>query len=184
MNSEPTAYVARFSWTARTVRMTLLSLAFLACAFVPNAPLWIAVVVGAFCLLGFLVFTVTASSRKVALRIDRHGVTLGGTPLPIGPKTDVVRWEDVVSIVLWTQHVGRQKMPYIGLQRRQGSPQLPGLPYGPRRKRINETLIPHVSSEIVQASRPINLWRLDRARLETAVAAFAPGVNIIDFSDR
>ncbi|MGW3666533.1 hypothetical protein [Streptomyces sp. NPDC005141] len=183
MDSEYAAYVARFGWTGRTVLMTLISLAFFGCAFLPNASLGMAVLVGAFGLVGLMVFTVAALSRKVALRIDEQGVTLGAGPLPVGYKTDVVPWKDIVSVVLWTQHVGRQKMPYIGLQRRQGSPPLPGLSYGPRLKRINESLVPHVSPEIVEASRPINLWNLDRLRLESAVATFAPEVNVLDVSD-
>ncbi|MCT9007377.1 hypothetical protein [Streptomyces rhizosphaerihabitans] len=184
MNSEHAAYEARFGWTARTVLMTLIGLAFFGCAFLPNAPLLMAVSVGAFGLVGLLTFSVGALSRKVALRVDENGVTLGGSPLPVGYKTDVVPWTDIISVVLWTQHVGRKKMPYIGLQRKQGSPQLPGQPYGPHRQRMYETLIPHVSPEIVHASRPVNLWNLDRARLESAVETFAPQVEVVDISHR
>ncbi|WP_405915606.1 hypothetical protein [Streptomyces sp. NBC_00728] len=182
--AETAVYEARFGWTGRTVRLSLISLAFLGCAFIPNISLGIAVFAGSFGLLGLLVFTTASLSRGVALRIDEEGVTLGGNPLHVGFKTDVVPWSDITAVVLWTQHVGRTDMPYIGLHRPQGSPQLPGQPYGPRRRRINEALIPHVPAEIVQASRPVNMWDLDRARLESAMETFAPQVEVVDMSDR
>jgi hypothetical protein len=69
-------------------------------------------------------------------------------------------------------------MPDVGLQRRAGAP-----PISSRARKVNRVLVPHVPAEIIQSSRPINLWRLDRARLDAAVAAFAPQVHVIDITD-
>ncbi|MFF3468925.1 hypothetical protein [Streptomyces sp. NPDC002619] len=180
MDSDPTAFVARYGWTKRTVRMSFTSLIFLAGAFVPGAPLWSAIGIGAFGLVGFLAFAVIAFSRKIVLQIDRYGVTLGGSPLPIGLKTDVVPWDDIVSIVLWTL----RKEPYIGLQRKPGAPPLPGMPDGPRLRRLNQILIPYLPGEIVQASRGLGLCQIDRVQLEAAVANFAPWVQVIDIGSK
>ncbi|MER5661791.1 hypothetical protein [Streptomyces mirabilis] len=142
MDSETRIYESRFGWTGKTILLALISLAFVAASFM--VPLWVAVLGGTFFGICFLLITWSASSRKVALRIDPQGITLGGSPLPLsyGYKKDVIPWRDVISIVLWDQYIPPYSwMPYFGVQRRAGSPVLSGASSS-RWPTFNNKLIP------------------------------------------
>jgi hypothetical protein len=72
-------------------------------------------------------------------------------------------------------------MPYIGLALRPGAPSPPGVRH-PRGLllRLSSSLVPHVPPEVIPLSRQISGWRLDRARLLAAVAAYAPDVGVVE----
>jgi hypothetical protein len=123
---------------------------------------------------------VSVLSRRVALRVDAAGVTLGMTPPWPSSRTAVVPWSDIEAIVLWTQHAGGTTIPYIGLRRRPGLPPLPGSARSRTLRRLNRAMVPHVPPDVLADSRPAAFWRLHRPSLETAVRHFAPAVEIVD----
>jgi hypothetical protein len=133
--------------------------------------------VGGFAGAGVLVLVWVAASRKVALRVDASGVTLGGRPFHYAATTVYVPWSDVDAIVLWYQQVSTHSMLYIGIQRRPGA----SAPRGSRRRNsLLGSVVPHVPVDVVRASRPLVSWYLDREELASAVDRFSPGTPIRD----
>jgi len=183
-NSAP--YEARYGWTGKTVRVVLVCVVFLALAvggsFVPGNPVWLGVVIGVFALTGLATMVGAAVSHALALRVDASGVALGGSPLRRNAPATEVPWQDVAAIVLWTQDLGlfNQKMHYAGVHLKSG---VPPLPMSARMRRVSAALVPNVPTDVVRASVAINGWRLDRDRLEAAVAAFGGGVEILDLTE-
>ncbi|MER7107729.1 hypothetical protein [Streptomyces sp. NPDC000229] len=116
--------------------------------------------------------------RLVAFRVDSTGVLLGGAPARHAAQTAFVPWEDITSMVLWQQHTAGQSINCIGVHRREGAPELPG-PNRDMTPAQAQRTAPHIEYELLRASRPISLWRLDPERLQTAVDAFAPNVSIL-----
>lgn len=120
-------------------------------------------------------------SRKTALRVDSSGITLGGYPLRYRATTAVVGWHDVVAIVVWRQHVPfGARMDYVGVQRKDGLPPLPGPGTGKFIQRATSVLVPHILADVAVASRPVNGWSLDQAALESSVNRLAPHVSVVD----
>jgi hypothetical protein len=116
-----------------------------------------------------------AASRKVALRVDASGVTLGGSPFRYAATTVHVPWSDVDAIVLWYQHALSASLPYFGIQRRPGV----CVPRARRRRdSILGSVVPHVPVDVVRASQPIASWYLNREELASAVDRFSPGTPI------
>ncbi|GAA5071513.1 hypothetical protein [Nocardia iowensis] len=174
-------YQARFGPTVKGVSVVLMSAGFVAIAFLPGIPI---VLLGVLLLLfggGGLAFLFTLLSGRVALRVDRDGITLGGFPIwGYRRTTAFVPWAQITAVVLFEQRVpDGPPMPYIGLARREGAPRLPVIP-GLGMTRVNAHLIPHVPPDIVAASRPINGWGLDRAQLIESVTRNAPEVPVLD----
>lgn len=119
--------------------------------------------------------------RRVALRVDATGVTLGITPPWPASRIASVPWSDVKRIVLWRQPANRTTMRYIGVERVEGAPPLPGSARNATLQKLNTAVAPaHVPEQVVNDSRPISGWRLDEERLARAVAQFAPHVEIVD----
>ncbi|MFD0414861.1 hypothetical protein [Streptomyces sp. NPDC127108] len=116
--------------------------------------------------------------QLVALRVDSEGVLLGGAPAKYEKQKAFVPWADITSVVVWHQQTTGQGIDHIGLNRRPGAPQLPG-PNSKMTQISAERIAPHVEYELLLASRPINLWRLDPERLLAAVDAFAPNVPVL-----
>lgn len=173
-------YVTRYGWTAQIGGIILFALLLVVLGFLlPGVPPVVGVTIGVVCLCSVLWLVAIPLFGKVALRVDASGITLGGSPFPIGPRPDCVPWDEIVSVVLWSQQAGRITIRYIGLRRAEGAPPLAGAP-GPRRSRYAAVVVPGVSADLLAASRPVLMWRLDRAALEAATAAFAPTVNVLD----
>jgi hypothetical protein len=130
---------------------------------------------------GGLLLLASIATRRVALRVDASGVTLGGSPGRYESTTSVVPWADIKEVVLWRQRLpyGRS-MRYVGLVRRKGAQKLGGR-RGRRAGQIAaRALTPAVSADTLMASRAVNLWRLDPRHLAAAVAHFAPGISVVD----
>jgi hypothetical protein len=180
MTSAGPDYVTRYGWTAQTVRIVLFALLLVVLGFLhPGIPPALGVTVGVVCLCSLLWLLAIPLFGRVALRVDASGITLGGSPLPIGPRPDCVPWDEIVSVALWSQRAGGTTIRYVGLRRTEGAAPLAGAP-GPRRRRYAAAVVPGVPADLVAASRPVFMWRLDRAGLEAATAAFAPTVSILD----
>jgi hypothetical protein len=132
---------------------------------------------------GALVLILIAASGKVALRVDWTGVTLGGSPLRYAKHTVVVPWSDIVGVELWVWrspvriHGHRTKMSYVTLHRRPGAPQLPGASRGGLAGAVT-TAAAGIPVDLLNSSRPVNLWKLDRARFVGTVGRYAPHLTV------
>lgn len=123
---------------------------------------------------------VTALSRRVALRVDVTGVTLG--VVPPWPRTHIatVPWSDIEAVVLWRQVTGRTSVRYLGLQRRAGLAPLPGSLRSGLLKKMTRSVVPRdVPLQTAIDSRPVSLWRLDEKRLAEAIDRFGTGVELV-----
>lgn len=119
--------------------------------------------------------------RKIALRVDDTGITLGAVPDKLTVRRGsalFIPWADVERIILFPVYPhgssGRAPVQCIGVQRQAGAEpllwgneQAPGCP------------VPRVAA---WATRKITGWRLDRDRLAAVTAAAAPEVSILDTS--
>jgi len=185
VNSEAGVYVARYGWNRRSATLIIGALVFVVVAVTAPMALPLRVVTVVLFGGGALWFIASVASRRVALRVDASGITLGGSPARYRSTTLLVPWADVREVVLW-----RQPMPYgrsigyLGVVRRKHT-RPPAKRRGRRTSRaVAQTLTPNVSADTLMASRAVNLWRLDTARMAAAVAHFAPGIRVFDQNTR
>jgi hypothetical protein len=180
VSTEPGVYVARYGWNRRSGSLILGAAVFVLVALTAPMSLALRVVTLVFFGGGALVFIANIASRRVALRIDASGITLGGSPGRYRSTTRLIPWADIRKVVLWRQPMpyGRS-MRYVAVARRNGAPPLAGRRGRRAAKATARTLAP-VSGDTLLASRAANLWRLDTDRMSAAVAHFAPGVRVID----
>lgn len=177
MTSRPGVYEERYVWTRRTTSVVIGGALAAAVAIGVALPLVPAVIVfsgGLLAVLGAVVL------RRVALRADPAGLTLGGSRWRHRAATAFVPWADVVAVVLWHKVLpDGTLMPYVGVQRRVGAPPL-AAPTGHRGGAAAGGLVPDLPADVLTSSRAVAGWRLDRRALARAVAAFAPGVWVLD----
>jgi hypothetical protein len=172
VTAEPGVYVARYGWNRRSGSLIIGAAVFVLLALTVPMSLALRVVTLVFFGGGALVFIASIATRRVALRVDASGVTLGGSP---------GRYRSTTCLIPWRQPMpyGRS-MRYVGVARRKGARPLAG-PRGQRAGKVTaRALAPGVSGDTLLASRAVNLWRLDTHRMAAAVAHFAPGVRVID----
>jgi len=174
-------YEARYGWNARSARTIGFSAFLVVVAIFAPMSLAIRVLIFVFFGGGCALLLGIVCSRRVALRVDAQGITLGGVPPRYRQKTVVVPWADIEKVVLWKQAVlAGQSMPYVGLVRRPDAPALAG-PAGQQVARgVAGAFHVPVSAETLSASRGVNGWRLDKPRFVAAVKRFAPDVQIDD----
>jgi hypothetical protein len=176
-------YVARFGWTLRDL------------ALVPACVLFVAVgtimAMGGNVLVGTLaalmggaylvIWLIVGLSRRVALAVTADGIALGAVPPWPASRTAFVPWSDVEAVVLWQQATGYTSTYYVGVHRREGAPPMSGSARSSMLRRANMMFVPaHLPAALVADSRPVSWWRLDQARLVTAVNHFAPQVAVVD----
>ena len=130
---------------------------------------------------GALVFIVSIATRRVALKVDARGVTLGGSPGRSRSGERLIPWADIKEIVIWRQPMSYgRSVPCVGVVRRKCAAPLAGR-RGRRASRATASALTRgVSGDTLLASRAVNLWRLDGHRLSAAVAHFGPGVRVVD----
>jgi hypothetical protein len=180
VSAEPGVYVARYGWNRRSGSLILGAAVFVLVALTVPMSLALRVVTLVFFGGGVLVVIANIASRRVALRVDADGITLGGSPGRYRSTTRLIPWADIREVVLW-----RQPMPYgrsiryVAVARRHGAPPLAGR-RGQRAGQVTARTLTPVSGDTLLASRAANLWRLDADRMSAAVAHFAPGVRVID----
>jgi len=181
VTGEPGVYVARYGWNRRSGSLIMGAAVFVLVALTVPMSLALRVVTLVFFGGGALVFIASIATRRVALRVDASGVTLGGSPGRYGASTVLIPWADIKEIVLWRQPMpyGRS-MRYVGVTRRKGTRPLAGRRGQRTAKAAARALTPGISGGTLLASRAVNLWHLDSHRMAAAVAHFAPGVRIID----
>ena len=180
VSPEPGVYVARYGWNRRSGSLIIGAAVFVLVALTVPMSLALRVVTLVFFGGGALVFIANIASRRVALRVDASGITLGGSPGRYRSTTRLIPWADIREVVLWRQPMpyGRS-MRYVAVARRKGAPPLAGR-RGQRAGKVTARALTPVSGDTLLASRAANLWRLDTDRMTAAVAHFAPGVRVID----
>jgi hypothetical protein len=130
---------------------------------------------------GVLALLWGAASRRVAVRVDARGVTLGGSRLHYRGTTTMVPWAEITSILLWQQILPPSNLvTYLGLERRPAPTTSTSSNTGRCELADGRVVTPDVPEEVVAASRPISGWQLDRRGLARAVAGFAPEVWVLD----
>ncbi|WP_339134250.1 hypothetical protein WJM95_32465 [Streptomyces sp. f51] len=169
-NTSP-VYEARYGWDPKTRRIVVVSALFTAALLLPGMPLYLRILGLPLFGVGGLFMAFVAMSRKVAFRVDETGVLLGGSPARYKTTTAHVPWNDITGFVLWRRPAGVASLLYVGLARREGAPALPG--DGPKARAVLGMLTP-VPPDVAISSRVVTGWRLDKDRLNAAVAYFAP----------
>jgi hypothetical protein len=181
VSPEPGVYVARYGWNGRSGGLIIGAAVFVLVALTVPMSLALRVVTLVFFGGGAVVFIASIATRRVALRVDASGITLGGSPARYRSTTRLIPWADVREVVLWRQPMPyARSMRYVAVARRGGAPPLAGRRGQRARKVTARALTPGVSGDMLLASRAANLWRLDTDRMTAAVAHFAPGVRVID----
>jgi hypothetical protein len=180
VSPEPGVYVARYGWNRRSGSLIIGAAVFVLVALTVPMSLALRVVTLVFFGGGALVFIANIASRRVALRVDASGITLGGSPGRYRSTIRLIPWADVREVVLWRQPMpyGRS-MRYVAVARRKGAPPLAGR-RGQRAGKVTARALTPVSGDTLLASRAANLWRLDTDRMTAAVAHFASGVRVVD----
>ena len=138
-----------------------------------------------------------STSRKVAFRVDQKGVTLGGGPLRYEAQTSFFPWDGVRAVVLWRRAA---PSPWPALRWPALRPAGAGLvgtaglaqrwPRCARRHLAHvgvvvsverHTELPRPAPEDLKAgaTRGMQAFRVDSARLAAAIATFAPAVQLI-----
>ncbi|MCP9620811.1 hypothetical protein FOH10_25660 [Nocardia otitidiscaviarum] len=178
-------YEVRFGFTVQDVSTISVCAGFALVAFLPGCPLLLRIACLGFFGGGGLVYLYQILnltwSRRVALRVDATGITLGESPI-LGHRKGIVRvpWCQLTSVAVVTEP-GRHPLTYICVATRDRPSALPNPPAS-WRDGVHDFGIPHPSPGLFTASRRIIGWELNRTRLEQAVKQNAPGVDVLYFS--
>lgn len=157
-------YEEHRGWTTRAVVGTSLCVPFgvaaiVGFAFTYNIKL---LAIGIVCVLGVINLAGGAMSRRLALRVDAHGITLAGRGRDSAPP---VPWDQVQTVMLYQpRNIGMMGIvkSYAGVP---AQPMNPGLPDSPP--------TPDVSIAL-------DSWRVDVARLRQVIGEVAPAVDVVD----
>ncbi len=129
------------------------------------------------CGAGVAMALVIACSREVALRVDASGILLGRPVLRRRGSAVLVPWEDVQEICLWRQWALDSTTRWVGVTGRPDAPAFPGRDAKAAGKR-DRTVPAWVPAEAARTGVPVYGWRLDRGRLDAALAHHAPHVPV------
>jgi hypothetical protein len=148
----------------------------------PAMPLPLRVIIVAVFGCGAFLSVIVPVSRKVALRIDASGLTLGGNPLRYRATTRVVPWPEVQRVFLWRRRPG---VRYLGVERRPEAPPLsPGGTGKADRPAFYTSPNPQVPSPTLKVgtTRGMQAFSVEDARLSEAIAHYAPSVGIVNLA--
>jgi hypothetical protein len=130
---------------------------------------------------GFCVFcaVLQPASRKVALRVDASGITLGGYLLRYNVTTRVIPWDEVQGVFLWQRANG---IRYLGVERPDEAPPLSPGGTGRADRTLSFSADPQVPPLTLAAGaiRSMLAFTIDNARLSEAITHYAPAVELVD----
>ncbi|WP_306360534.1 hypothetical protein [Nocardia sp. CC227C] len=175
-------YEVRFGFAVRDVSTIAVCAGFALIGFLPDCPLLLRIACLGFFGGGGLVYLYKilnlTLSRRIALRVDHTGITLGESPI-LGDRQGAVSvpWTQVTSVAVVTEP-GRYPLTYICLTTRDRSSTLPNPP-GSWRDGVHDFRTPLPG--LLSASRRIIGWEVNRTRLEQAVQHNAPEVDVLYF---
>jgi hypothetical protein len=150
---DPEPYQVRYTWDRRIWTVVCAAAAVILVVIdlpMPLLPTIVLIGGALLAVLGCLLY------RRVALRVDAAGVTLGGPPLRYRTAATVVPWPDIEAVELWQRILPSGALvPQLGVRRRQDeTPQL--------------------------TTHAVSSFQLDRRALARAVAGYAPHVPVLD----
>ena len=187
----PVPYEERYRWTPAMVTGAVLGAASLLTAIlVPAMPLLARVPLALAGTASAASCVAYGTSRKVAFRVDQKGVTLGGGPLWYETHTSFFPWEGIHAVVLWRRTASprwlRLSVRYVSVQRYTELPPAPPGPPGQAGQAGQATAGPGEEAQRpapedlkAGATRGMQAFRVDDARLAAAIATFAPLVELI-----
>ncbi|GIH78356.1 hypothetical protein Plo01_47850 [Planobispora longispora] len=181
MEHDPDVYEARYGFSWKDFLAFLGCLAFVLVAILASSedfPLWLRLLCGGFSGFGCVVLPARMMSRKLPLRVDWEGITLGSEFLRPSSGAVLVPWGEIEAVVLWAWGSKYAQIGYIGLDRRAGAPALPGGPDAMTRAMLTSGGIPR---NLVESSRPINGWRLDVDRMLALIERYGEHVTVVDY---
>ena len=184
VQSVPPSYEERYRWT-RTAGLALAGCvaAMLLGILVAGMPVVLRIALAAVGAWGALFSIAVPVSRKVALRVDARGVTLGGGPFRYEATTRVFPWEEIERVVLWSRLLPfNARVRYVSVERRAGAPPLsPGGTGKADRPALYLSPDPQLPSArfTVGATRGMQAFRVDDDVLAAAITACAPSVPMI-----
>jgi hypothetical protein len=179
--TDPLAYEARYGWNRQSLRLIAICLGFCAVSFLSHE-LWLRILVLAFFGGGAVLMAYMSLSRRTAVRVDASGLTLCTSPLYAMSTTRKFPWDDIAKIVIWRGAAsGRiNRLEYVGVERRPGAAPLAGRFVGATSQSAAGLIAPGIPAEVSITGAATNGWVLDRDRLASAVAHFAPAVPVLD----
>jgi len=134
----------------------------------------------AFCGCGAFLSVFVPVSRKVALRVDASGLTLGGNPLRYKATTRVVPWREVQRVFLWERGPG---VRVLSVERPADAPPLsPGGTGTADRPPFYRAPDPQIPSPTLKVgtTRSMQAFSVDDARLSDAIAHYASSTRIVN----
>jgi hypothetical protein len=113
-------------------------------------PLWLKIVDVGFFGVGALIFAVVSLRGTIAVRVDQAGVILCASPLYPKSTTRLFPWEHIASVVIWQgPFSGRvNRLEYVGVERRPGTPPITGKFTGRRSQSAARLDSPGVPPEV------------------------------------
>lgn len=180
MPHEPLVYEERYHWTQTSaLALAGCSVLVLIGVMAPGQlPLRVVLIALGGC--GAFSSVIVPASRKVALRIDANGITLGGIPLRYKATTRVIPWHEVQRVFLWRRGPG---VRYLGVERPYDAPPLsPGGTGKADKPALYLAPNPQVPSPTLKAgtTRGMQAFSVDDARLSDAIVHYAPSVDIVN----
>jgi hypothetical protein len=150
---DPEPYQVRYEWDRRIWTVVCAAAAVILITInlpMPLLPTIVLIGGGLLAVLGCLLY------RRVALRVDAAGVTLGGRPMRYRTAATVVPWPDIEAVELWQRILPSGALvPQLGVRRRQ--------------------------DDMAQlTTHAVSGFQLDRRALARAVAGYAPHVPVLD----
>jgi hypothetical protein len=179
--ADPNGYQARYGWNRQSLRMIAIALMFCLASLL-SPELWVRILVIAFFGSGAVLFAVNSMIRRTAIQVDARGITLCTSPLYGRRTTRLYPWQDVTKVVIWRAAVSGaiNRLDSVGVERRPGAPPLTGMLTSATSQAAAGLMAPGVPEEIAVTGAAANGWVLDRERLASAVARFAPAVPVLD----
>jgi hypothetical protein len=187
MSPDALVYEERCHWT-RTSVIALAVCALIVLFGVLAPQMWLPLRVILIALPGYGAFLSVAvpASRRVALRVDANGITLGGSSFwRYKATTRVVPWHEVQRVFLWRRIAGVQwiSVRYLGVERRVDAPPLsPGGTGQVDRPAFYLSRNPQVPTPALKVgtTRGMQAFSVDDAQLSGAIARYASSVSLVN----
>jgi hypothetical protein len=177
--SDPVVYEERFRWTRGAgTALAVCSVSLLLGVVATSLPLRVFLFAFGGCGAFFSVFV--PLSRRVALRVDASGITLGGYAVRYKATTRVVPWPEVQRVFLFKRQTG---VRYLSVERPADAPPLsPGGTGMADRLPFSGSMWPQVPSPTLRlgTTRGMQAFSVDDARLSDAIAHYAPSADIVN----
>lgn len=181
MLTDTLVYEERYRWTRTSVTaLALCSALVLVAVAVPVMPLPLRVVIIACCGFGAFLSVLVPASRKVALRVDASGLTLGGNPLRYKATTRAIPWHEVQRVFLWRRGPG---VRYLSVERpADAAPLSLGGTGTADKPALYLSPYPQVPAPTLKVgtTRGMQAFSVDDTRLTDVIAHYAPSVSIVN----